>query len=310
MKYRVHMLTEGAMMVALIGIFLFVNQQLAGILEYMIHWVLSFPILLYTIRYGMKQALIVSISMMLLSFIIATPTAVFYLGQALLCGMVYGGGVRNKWSNKLLLSTTGILTLVSYIITTIIFANVFGYDPMADIKLANMLAETFSLQHIAIGQIVLAVSLGTVILIAFLQTISIHMLAILLMRRMRIEVNPTKTIFDLHLPKGIAYISICILVLFYLRNMIKLEGNLLLVIVSGYVIISVIMCVEVMLSLLCMSVLLKKRIFMLIGMFLCLGMLALETTRMILIILGIYSCLTQIRSNWKRGAIYGTIRKS
>ena len=60
MNKRTHHITEGSMMVALVGAALLANRQLAGILEYALYWVLTFPILVYTVRYGMRNALIVS----------------------------------------------------------------------------------------------------------------------------------------------------------------------------------------------------------------------------------------------------------
>ena len=45
-------ITEGAMMCTLVALMLLLNRQLAGILEYAAYWVLSFPILIYTVKYG------------------------------------------------------------------------------------------------------------------------------------------------------------------------------------------------------------------------------------------------------------------
>ena len=153
MKTNTHMITEGAMMTALVGVALFINRQFAGLLEYAMYWILSFPILIYTVRYGCKQALVPAVSMLLLSLIIAMPTTIFYLASALLCGLVYGGGVRNKWSNGALLGATGILTLVSYLITMVLFASVFGYDPAEDMIIAQKLAEVLQIGNVNIGQI-------------------------------------------------------------------------------------------------------------------------------------------------------------
>ncbi len=36
--------TDGAMMVAIVGLLLLLNRQFAGIIEYAMYWILSFPI--------------------------------------------------------------------------------------------------------------------------------------------------------------------------------------------------------------------------------------------------------------------------
>ena len=79
MNNQTKKMTEGAMMVAIVGMLLFINRQLAGMLEMVMYWVLTFPILMYTARYGVKSACVPAISMVLLSFMIAAPTTIFYL---------------------------------------------------------------------------------------------------------------------------------------------------------------------------------------------------------------------------------------
>ena len=54
MNNQTKKMTEGAMMVAIVGMLLFINRQLAGMLEMVMYWVLTFPILMYTARYGVK----------------------------------------------------------------------------------------------------------------------------------------------------------------------------------------------------------------------------------------------------------------
>ena len=66
MRNDTRKITEGAMMCALVGLVLFINRQLGGMIEYTIYWILSFPILIYTVRYGWKAALIPAVSMLLL----------------------------------------------------------------------------------------------------------------------------------------------------------------------------------------------------------------------------------------------------
>ena len=48
MNNQTKKMTEGAMMVAIVGMLLFINRQLAGMLEMVMYWVLTFPILMYT----------------------------------------------------------------------------------------------------------------------------------------------------------------------------------------------------------------------------------------------------------------------
>lgn len=303
-------MTEGALMVAIIGMLLLINRQFAGILEYAMYWILSFPILIYTVKYGLKAAIVPSIAMMLLSFMIAMPTTMFYLASALLCGMMYGYGVTRRWPNIALLTSTGFITLLSYVITMVLFATIFGYDPNEDIILAEQLAQYLHLGNINIGQIALIFSIVLTLLTAILQTICVHLLAVLTLKRMKLQAPVVKTIFDLSFPKWLGWISICIWVLFYLKNMLKLEGNLLVLIVSLYTVMLIIQCSECILDLMCLTVVMKQRILGMILVFVCMGALIFEPTRNVICLIGCISMITGIRQSWKRGVINGTLRKS
>ena len=224
------------MMCTLVALMLLLNRQLAGILEYAAYWVLSFPILIYTVKYGWKKALILAIAMLLLSFMIAAPTTLFYLASALLCGMIYGHGVKDGWHNLWLLISTGILTLLSYLITMVLFASVFGYDPQEDILIAQRLMGMLSIENVDIVQIALIASIILSVATALLQTICVHLFAVMLLSRMRLPYPKLKSIYECRLPKWIAWISICIWLLFSLKNVLKLEGTMLVLCISAYVV--------------------------------------------------------------------------
>ena len=56
MNNSVRKITDGAMMVALIGLFLFLNRQLAGLLDLYAAWLVPLPMVMYAVKYGWKSA--------------------------------------------------------------------------------------------------------------------------------------------------------------------------------------------------------------------------------------------------------------
>lgn len=310
MKSNTKKLTEAAMMVAIVGVMLFINRQFAGILEYAAYWVMGFPILIYTLRYGMKEAIVPAVSMLLLACIIALPTTVFYLFSAVVVGLVYGGGVRKHWSSGVLLWTSGILTLFSYLITMVIFASIFGFDPQEDILMTQVLLDTLHIEGVNLGQMVLVFSLLLTCLTAVLQTICVHLFATLIMQRLKIEANSIKTAFEIRLPKVFGYISICIWLLFLLQNVIKLEGNLYAILITLYVVVCILMVGEFMLTILCGGILLQRRLLSILLMLAIFPFMMWDITRNLCIGLGILCCLGDVRLRWKRGVYHGTFGKS
>lgn len=303
-------ITEGAMMVAIVGLFLFINQQLAGMLELFMYWMLSFPILIYTVKYGWKAALVPSVAMLFLAVMIALPTTIFYLASALLCGVVYGQGVRSQWTNMLLLLLTFLFTLGSYIVTTILFAGAFGYDVNEDLMIAQQLGEYLHLGNINIVQLTLGVTVIFTILTAVLQTICVHLIAVILLRRMNLQAPVLKSVFDCALPKPLGWISICIWVLFLLRNVLKLEGNILVLITTLYVIDLLLLAAECIMDALCFAILLRRPFVGVALTLLCLLALMLTWTRWLIALFGVLSIENELRRKWKRGITNGTLGKS
>lgn len=305
MNKRMHHITEGSMMVALVGAALLVNRQLAGILEYALYWVLTFPILVYTVRYGMRNALIVSFCMLAISFMLSLPTTIFYLAVSLIVGIAYGEGVRKKWPNARLLWITGVITLFSYIITTIVFAQLFGYDPMEDVKLLTDMLNMFHIGGVAVGELVVVISVLSAVLLSVLQTICIHMIAHVLMKRLHISMPPLKSAYDIKAPRYIGYICIVIWLLFFISNMVKLNESIQTWIIVIWLIMMMVSIAYGAMTMMTMFALQgkKNRIF-LVAVLVFVPFINIGIS-----FLGIFDICCAFRQKLKRGVANGTIRK-
>ncbi len=259
MHHATRSISEGAMMSALVGVVLLINRQFAGLLEYALYWLLSLPIIIYTVKYGWKKAMMPCTAMMVLAFMIALPTTMFYLASALLCGVVYGHGVQKGHSNVWLLTRCAWLTLASYFITMVLFAQVFGYDPQDDIIIAQRLMEMLSISSLNLGQVAFMAALLISVITAFLQTFCVHLLAVVLLTRMRLKAPQLKPIHTWQLPKWFGWLSICIWLLFSLKNVLKLEGNSLVLCTAVYVLDLAVLSAQGMLDVLRLAVVLHKR---------------------------------------------------
>lgn len=305
MNKRVRNISEGSMMVAIVGVALLINRQFAGILEFAMYWVLTFPILVYTVRYGIKDALMVSVCMVFISFMLSLPTTIFYLAISIVIGLVYGYGVRRKWSNSKLLWMCGIITFCSYVMTTIVFASFFGYDPMEDVELLTNMLNNFQIQGVAIGELVKIFSLLSTILLSFMQTVCIHLLAFVLMKRLKMETVQMKTIFELKVPKSIGYISIIIWVLFLGRNMVKLNIDLSTYIICIWMVLFIITLAYGCLSIMSLMVLSGKKNWA----FILVILIFIPIINYAISFLGIYDICCGFRTKLKRGIKDGTFRK-
>ncbi len=210
MKKQVRNITEGSMMLAIIGLFLFLNLQFAGILQTYFIIFIPIPILIYTIRYGFRSGLVVSFGAMFLSIMLGNIITLFYIGGGLLVGLAYGYGVNSNKSNDWLLIVSTLINAISLIVETYVLAAFIGYDLYKDTEAlieslkgidGLVLPDNFLAQVLAITPIIL-------LLTGFLQALMTHLLSITLLKRLNITVRKMKPLQHIQLPKWLGVIAL------------------------------------------------------------------------------------------------------
>lgn len=305
MQKRVRALSEGALMCALVSILLFFNRQFGGIIEYSFYWIMTFPILVYTVKYGVKHGLIVTFSSLLLSIFLSTPTMIFYLASCGLLGLVYGGGIRKQWPNAFLLTIAGIITLLSYIITMGLLASLFGYQVTEEIAFFLQFFEklSFPIGNVQIFGVFLWGSM--LCLTAFLQTICVHVVSILLLKRLRLYEYRMKSLYDFRLPKILGYACFIIWILFLFGNVVKLEGDLFTYLLCLWILVNIISIGYGVTTCFLWLMLHGKRrwsIVVVIGIFL-------PFIQILIAGIGMVDMCLDMRGKWKRGVLNGAFRK-
>lgn len=202
MKKQVRKITQGAMMLAIIGLFLVLNLQSAGLLEAYMIWILPLPIIFYVVQYGFKPGLVVALAALGLTFILSNFITLFYVFTALVIGLVYGYGVYKNRNNGWLLATTTILSAVSLFVEIYLMSAVFGYDLAAEtheivgyLKTVDGLIVPADIETLVLGIYPIAL-----LLMAFLQSLITHILAIFMLKRLKISTRKMNPIENYRLP--------------------------------------------------------------------------------------------------------------
>lgn len=210
MKHNVRKITLGAMMVAIISLFLVINLQTAGLLEVYMIWILPLPIIFYYVQYGFKASLSVVASAILLSFMLGSWITVFYTLTALLVGLVYGYGVYHQKDNAFLVVSTTIVSAVSLFIEMYALAALFGYDLVAETQeIINLLKSMDGLViPNDLESLVYAIYPIALILMAFLQSLVTHLFALYLLKRLKIQTRKMKDLSTYRLPSWAAVLTL------------------------------------------------------------------------------------------------------
>lgn len=202
MKNQVRTITEGSVMLGIIGIVLFLNLQFGMLLQSYFVFVFPIPIIIYTIRYGFKNGIILFTAAIILTLILGQFTTLFYTITGLILGLVYGYGILKNRTNDWIIMTSIVVNSISVILETYVLAKLFGYDIVSEINL--IVLEVSKIPELAtiLNMDALIISMIPLLLItmSIMQTIIIHMISIVLLRRLKISYRKAKPIELFRLP--------------------------------------------------------------------------------------------------------------
>ena len=223
MNNNVRKITDGAVMIALMGMALVLNRQFAGFLEIYFIWFLPIPISVYTAKHGYKNGLMVAFSVIFLSFIISTVTSVFYVISSCVCGLVYGEGSRRGRENLWLLFITIITALIAEIFPIFVFSGIFGYNLAEEvIVMKDTIVEMLQISGISqslidaslvlLERVLPALIIAGVVFSAVLEGVILHLLSVFIFKRLKMPVKKMKPIIEVKIPKWIGYASLLLAV--------------------------------------------------------------------------------------------------
>lgn len=203
MLHKTRAISEGAMMLAIIGIVLLLNRQSANFFEALLYFV-SIPIVVYSARYSYHMGIVVSVSACILGFLFSTLTTQVYLLFALSAGIMYAYGLEKQWKNAYLLFSQIGMQFILTIISVVLFASLFGYSMQEEVDMMQKILPT---SESVTYYIWISVALSYVI-ISVLQAIVVHVGSLMMLKRLRLVSRELKPLTQIRMPKGVAYFTI------------------------------------------------------------------------------------------------------
>ena len=240
MKSETHKITEGAMIVAMIGAFLTVDRQMASMLSSQLNWLLSIPMIIYAARCEWKYSWMVFFATIIVSLMISPPQTIFYLFSALVLGIVYGEGLRLKWNQNKLLLWTIACTFISYLFSMYIFAGFFGYDLAATRnEFIEMLENTEIFKNIVVffidaHTLFNILDIASFLLIVIMESLCVHMLAHLIFIKLKMDVERIKIDLNFKYPRFLAVGGIISNLLFFGMRYIQVSETVKFILAFFY----------------------------------------------------------------------------
>lgn len=219
MNIKTNQVTQGAMYCALYGILLFMNQQFGLIVETSLPCIFSLPILVCSAKSNRNISWIVALSMAIMTLLFGSFTTWFYSWTAIFIGLIYGYGIQKKWSmmNNFVVCT--ILSVITNFFTIFVWAKIFGMELVEEYATIQAYLPSVSLYTFMAA---------FVLVLGLLEGMCVHFMAILLLRRLRVEMVPMKSIFEIKSSIYPAIGAISIWAIYYLcLNVIECSHEVL-----------------------------------------------------------------------------------
>jgi len=288
-------ITEGAMIVALLGVLFVMDRQSAGLFNFIVAWVVPLPFIVYTAKYGVKDALIPFVASVFLAIILATPVLSVYTVMYGAIGLVYGFGVFKKWQSRHLFFSSVIGTSIIYFVSVILFAAFFGYNIQEDMQIFYQILDNIDtpagldVNRVVVSSLVIMYS-TSVMLEAYL----IHMLSRVLLHRMKIPVKPSKKLETVQFPKVFGWIMLVGLFVYPMAKVLGANDFILTIGFTIYVWIMILLLYQAFVFVIIVQrrFKIKYLVFMIV-----LGLLLIPTIFIdLLMIVGLLDILSDIRS--------------
>jgi uncharacterized protein YybS (DUF2232 family) len=251
MNNNVRKITEGAMMIAIIGVLLFLNRQFAGILTLYFVIILPIPLIIYGIKYSVRDLITVSASLLFLTLILSTGIAdIAYAILSILVAIVYARNFKLKKSKTIILLRTVIITAIGEVLILILFSSVLGINIDLEIKsILELMENMFPQNDIetmfgdGLLQLMYILFIVSTMFTGALEAIIIHFVTNLILKRLGYEYIPPTQLSDISLPKVLAYVMFIFIFAYrFVYELIQIEivRNLLaaLVAISSIVLFS------------------------------------------------------------------------
>ena len=222
MNSNVRKITDGAMMLAIVGAAVLLDRQTAGLIYGLMSFLLPLPMVFYSVKYGWRDSWMVFGAMLILSFILESLPGMFLIGGECLIGLIYGASIHAKADSRKTLIRTMITAVIYDLCTMVIFAEFFGYDLAAEMEeYRNIMNTVFTqtgvdlLQNVNIDSYLVTVFIVAAIVTGILEAYVIHVISRLMLRRLRIAVPPAVPLYDYYPPKWSGYLGILGFVAYY-----------------------------------------------------------------------------------------------
>lgn len=227
-------LTTGAMLLAIVGALMLINRQLSYMFEELIVMMAPVVIIIYSTMYDLKDGAILSISLLILGFLLGSTYSYMYLPISVIVGLGYSFGIKKNFDKKKLLIIAIVLFLLGEVAITFVVSPLLGIDiasQVAEMKTiytdilskSGLKTDPMAQYGVSLNSLILVSLVLSTILIGIMEGLIIHILSIFLLYRFKIKTLNEGSIISFNLNPVVAYI--CFIATFGLYFINKIDNE-------------------------------------------------------------------------------------
>lgn len=177
-KNNIKQITKGAMLSAIIGVFMLLNTMTSLTLFAIFPYLIPIPFILYAKEYGYLQGIIMLVVVFIIGIFLTPIEQVFIVAMYGSIGIVYGDLAKRNFRDKPLILFTFVGTLIIYAIMMFLFSSLYGFDIVGEMtQLKALVTEMFQATPEllpSIHKMIRPIVLFSFVSSAFLEAIVIH----------------------------------------------------------------------------------------------------------------------------------------
>lgn len=226
-------LTQGAMMLAIIGALILVDRVAAYFFTELIVLLIPVVIIMYSTMHTLSDGMILSVGMIIISFLLGNFqfTYLIYVPVGIVTGLAYSYGIKRNLDKRTLLVIAIATYVLGELIATFVVYPLLGFpvDKMiSEYKLAlgesgSLIgfdyASIFTAAGLDFNRIIVIVFMLSTVFLGLMEGVLIHLLSIFILKRFKIKDLGNIDIWNMKPNKVVAYVCmLCLFLLFFVKD--------------------------------------------------------------------------------------------
>lgn len=226
-------LTQGAMMLAIIGALILIDRMTAYWFTELLVLIMPVVIIMYSAMHTFNDGVMLSVGVIIIAFLLGNFqfTYLIYVPVGILTALTYSLGIKRGYDKQTLLMIAILTYVFGEIVATFVVYPILGF-PIArmieEYKVAlgsagsfigYDYAEMFALAGIDFGSVIVVLYVVSTILVGVMEGFLIHLFSIAMLKRFKIADLGSTNIWDIKPNKTVAYVCMILTFAMYFARL-------------------------------------------------------------------------------------------